>query len=66
VPPDDSLMFAPQFTTQLANKTVKDGEQVELSCTVKGDPDPQISWLKDGQVSSSPMFLLAPSLYDRA
>ena len=28
---------------------MKDGEQLQLSATVKGDPEPKVEWLKDGQ-----------------
>lgn len=33
--------------------TVSDGEQLQWSCQVKGDADPQISWSKNGVVITS-------------
>ena len=53
VPPDDSLMCKPEFTKQLSNCDVNDGEKLQLSCTVKGDPEPQISWTKNNVPISS-------------
>ncbi|KAG8238874.1 hypothetical protein J437_LFUL018785 [Ladona fulva] len=53
LPPDDSLMCPPSFTEKLSNMSVKDGEQLNLKCTVKGDPDPQVTWFKNGQPLSS-------------
>lgn len=51
MPPDDSLMCPPSFTTKLQDRTVNDGEPLTINCAIKGDPDPQVSWLKNGQVS---------------
>ncbi|PSN48991.1 hypothetical protein C0J52_03867 [Blattella germanica] len=53
VPPDDSLMCKPEFTKKLQDLTVNDGEQLLLTCTIKGDPDPQVNWSKDGKTLSS-------------
>lgn len=53
VPPDDSLMCPPSFTTKLQDRTVNDGEPLVINCAIKGDPDPQVSWLKNGQVRAS-------------
>lgn len=49
VPSDDS-MRPPQFTKKLKNLTINDGEQLELTVKVDGDPEPQIAWNKDGKV----------------
>lgn len=46
-------MCKPEFTRLLQDQTVGDGEQLQLSCQVKGDPEPQISWTKNGQVITS-------------
>ena len=54
MPPDDSLMHTPKFSNPLPSKlSVKDGELLSLKCTVTGDPEPQVVWLKDGQTLSS-------------
>lgn len=50
VPPDDSLMCAPEFTKTLKDLTINDGEPLTLTCSIKGDPDPQCEWFKDGKV----------------
>ncbi|CAG2056286.1 unnamed protein product, partial [Timema podura] len=49
LPPDDSLMCAPNFSTKLQDITINDGDQLLLSCTVEGDPEPQVTWSKNGQ-----------------
>jgi len=36
VPPDDSLMCKPEFTKPLHDLTIRDGEQLILTCHVKG------------------------------
>lgn len=53
MPPDDSLMCKPEFTNPLKNIEILDGEKLALSCSVNGDPEPQISWTKNGQKISS-------------
>ena len=50
LPADDSLMVPPSFLTGLKpDLTVKDGSRLELQVSVKGDPDPQVTWTKDGK-----------------
>ncbi|KOX74016.1 Twitchin [Melipona quadrifasciata] len=49
-PPDES-MRAPQFTKKLNDLTINDGEQLELKVNVDGDPEPQITWSKNGKAS---------------
>jgi len=52
--PDDSLMVPPSFMTGLRpEQSLKDGSRLELKVQVKGDPDPMVTWLKDGQPISS-------------
>jgi hypothetical protein len=52
--PDDSLMCPPSFLTGLKpTLEIKDGNRLELSVSVKGDPDPQVTWTKDGKAISS-------------
>ena len=53
VPPDDSLMCKPVFSKGLKDLAVKDGEALTLQCSVKGDPDPQIIWSKNGKKITS-------------
>lgn len=43
-------MRAPEFTRQLKDLTINDGEQLELSAKVDGDPEPQVVWTKNGKV----------------
>ena len=50
VPAADSLMRSPKFEQKLGDLKVKDGEQVNLSCIVYGDPDPKVTWYKNGEV----------------
>lgn len=52
--PDDSLMCPPSFLTGLKpDLSIKDGSRLELKVQVKGDPDPQVSWMKDGKPITS-------------
>lgn len=44
-------MKPPKFTQKLKNLTINDGEQLELTVKVDGDPEPQITWSKDGKVN---------------
>lgn len=54
LPPDDSLMCPPSFLTGLKpDLSLKDGTKLELKVTVKGDPDPQVTWSKDGKPITS-------------
>ena len=39
----------PSFSSRLADRKVKDGEQLALSVGVKGDPEPKVEWFKDGR-----------------
>lgn len=53
MPSDDSSMCPPQFTKQLTDLTVNDGESLNLAVHVTGDPDPQIQWIKNNNPLSS-------------
>merc|ERR1719195_1914789 len=47
-------MCPPSFLTGLKpDLSLKDGSRLELKVQVKGDPDPQVSWMKDGKAISS-------------
>lgn len=48
----DEAMCSPDFSTRLVDTIVNDGQPLELSCKVTGDPEPQITWLKNGKVSN--------------
>lgn len=39
----------PSFVDKLKDLKVKDGEQLVLKATVKGDPEPQVQWMKNGK-----------------
>ncbi|XP_065220483.1 twitchin isoform X27 [Planococcus citri] len=49
----DDTMSPPDFTRKLSDKTVQDGESCEISCTVKGDPEPRVTWTKNGKTLTS-------------
>jgi len=47
-------MCPPSFLTGLKPQLeIKDGSRMELTVSVKGDPDPQVTWTKDGKSISS-------------
>lgn len=47
-------MCRPSFTAALPAKlAVQDGDRLHLTCAVAGDPDPQITWSKNGKSISS-------------
>lgn len=46
-------MCKPEFVKPLQDLTIRDGDQLVLSCQVKGDPEPQITWSKNGKSISS-------------
>lgn len=43
----------PEFTEQLSDLTIKDGESLSLKCAVKGVPEPMIEWTKNGELLAS-------------
>ncbi|GBN78554.1 Twitchin [Araneus ventricosus] len=51
--PEDKPMTPPKFIQSLGDRTVQDGEQVTLKCTVSGDPEPQVEWTKNGKILHS-------------
>lgn len=54
LPADDNLMCPPSFLTGLKPElSLNDGSRLELRVQVKGDPDPQVSWSKDGKPVAS-------------
>jgi len=58
--PDQAAMSAPEVSKALpASLQVKDGEPLEITCEFSGDPEPQVSWTKNGEplVSSDAVAL---------
>uniref|UniRef100_A0A673TV90 Obscurin n=1 Tax=Suricata suricatta TaxID=37032 RepID=A0A673TV90_SURSU len=41
---------APVFLTELQNQEVQDGYPVSFDCVVTGQPEPTVSWFKDGRM----------------
>lgn len=46
-------MCKPEFTKSLHDMSIHDGEPLVLTCHVTGDPEPQITWFKNGKAISS-------------
>ncbi|KAG9271830.1 titin-like, partial [Astyanax mexicanus] len=42
-------MFPPEFLQKMSPEFIRMGEMTELKCQFHGDPQPSVSWLKDGQ-----------------
>lgn len=57
LPPNDAASSPPQFTVGLKSLTIGDGERLTLQCQVAGDPEPQVSWFKDGKKLESNDFV---------
>jgi hypothetical protein len=57
LPPDDSSLKKPEFTVSLKHLTIGDGERLTLQCSVAGDPEPQVTWFKDGRRLESNDFV---------
>lgn len=57
LPPNDSASSPPTFTTGLKHLTIGDGERLTLQCQVAGDPEPQVTWFKDGKKLESNDFV---------
>ncbi|CAJ0940729.1 unnamed protein product [Ranitomeya imitator] len=45
----ETPQFAPRFVKVLKSRIVTEGQDLVLSCTVHGDPRPEISWLLNDQ-----------------
>lgn len=50
-------MTPPTFDKPLADLEVSDGQKLELECVVSGDPEPKVTWLKNGAAVSSSEIL---------
>lgn len=57
LPPNDASSSPPTFTVGLKGLTIGDGERLTLQCQVAGDPEPQVSWFKDGKKLESNDFV---------
>lgn len=50
---------APKFTENLSPVTTNEGQGIKLTCTVTGNPEPNIEWFQNGQVGPRFMQLLS-------
>lgn len=57
LPPSDSASSPPEFTVGLKSLNIGDGERLTLQCQVAGDPEPQVTWYKDGKKLESNDFV---------
>lgn len=57
VPAENSKMTAPIFEKSLMDLEIVDGQKLELECTVNGDPEPKVTWLKNNSIISSSEIL---------
>jgi len=52
---------APEFTAKLQNRSVIEGNQIRLMCSVQGAPNPRITWYKEDQEISGIPYLMTVS-----
>jgi hypothetical protein len=57
LPANDAASSPPTFTVGLKSLNIGDGERLTLQCQVAGDPEPQVSWYKDGKKLESNDFV---------
>lgn len=57
LPPNDAASSPPEFTVALKSLNIGDGERLTLQCQVAGDPEPQVTWYKDGKKLESNDFV---------
>nr|XP_054753173.1 muscle M-line assembly protein unc-89-like [Lytechinus pictus] len=56
-PPPPAVTSGPVFTKTLSDVTVKEGKPVKLECAVKGQPQPDVKWYREGALlTPSPDF----------
>ncbi|XP_041477901.1 uncharacterized protein LOC121425834 isoform X6 [Lytechinus variegatus] len=56
-PPPPAVTSGPVFTKTLSDITVKEGKPVKLECAVKGQPQPDVKWYREGALMTpSPDF----------
>lgn len=49
----EKLSNAPSFLVQPHSQNINEGQNAIFSCEIKGEPTPEIEWLKDNEVVSS-------------
>ncbi|VDN06567.1 unnamed protein product [Thelazia callipaeda] len=47
------LQMAPKFEVLLEDRTALSGKDVKMKCQVTGNPEPQITWMRDGVLIST-------------
>ncbi|XP_038047057.1 myosin light chain kinase, smooth muscle-like isoform X3 [Patiria miniata] len=52
----------PRFTQKPRSVTVDEGSSLRITCKVEGDPEPAISWAKDGRIISPGQRILMKKL----
>jgi len=56
---EQEVLSAPEFIAQLQDVTTTDGGKVKFQVTVTGQPQPEVTWLKDdNQVEESEEFII--------
>ncbi|ESO99755.1 hypothetical protein LOTGIDRAFT_173543 [Lottia gigantea] len=45
----DDGNFKPEFQSELQDLVCRDGDTASFQCKVKGEPRPQVTWLRDGE-----------------
>ena len=54
-------LHAPEFVIEIGDLTVKEGEGATLTCKVKGEPVPEITWFYDGQpIKTNEIYKVIP------
>ena len=54
-------LHAPEFVIEIGDLTVKEGEGATLTCKVKGQPVPEITWFYEGQpIKSDEIYKVIP------
>jgi len=44
-----SLIVSPRLSTKPSDRTVVENEEVTFTCAATGNPDPKITWIKNGK-----------------
>ena len=54
-------LHAPEFVLDIGDITIKEGEGATLTCKVKGEPVPEITWYYDGQpIQTDEIYKVVP------
>lgn len=43
-------MLAPDFTKRLISEEAAEGERLQWTVKIVGEPEPKVTWLRDGQI----------------